>query len=327
MLVAAAPARYTRGVRITVVGAGVSGLTTALVLEERGHQVQIVAAHTGADTTSDVAGAVWFPYRAGPPARVAAWAARTRTWLEGLAGDPASGVDVLTGYEITPDQDAGLAAPRPWWAAGIDVARVPAPVPGAPLAWSFRAPRVEPAVFLPWLTARLAARIEHRTVTDLAAEPGDRVINCTGLGARALTGDPDLVPLLGQIVIARPGTVDRQVSVTDDRQGDAIFYVIPRRDELVLGGCSLPVPHGTAPVLDPAITMRILAQARALGLDVGPVRTERVGLRPYRPEVRLEVDPHDARLVHNYGHGGAGFTLCRGCAEEVADLVDARPPA
>ena len=84
--------------RITVVGAGISGLTTALTLEERGHEVRIIAAHPGADTPSAVAGAVWVPYRAGPPARVAAWAARTRAWLEGLAEEPATGVDVLTGY-------------------------------------------------------------------------------------------------------------------------------------------------------------------------------------------------------------------------------------
>ena len=49
-----------------------------------------------------------------------------------------------------------------------------------------------------------------------------------------------------------------------------------------------------------------------------PVRAERVGLRPYRDEVRLE---REGRIVHDYGHGGAGFTLCRGCAESVAALL------
>ena len=299
-----------------MVGAGVIGLTTALTLEEHGHDVRVVAAAAGAHITSAVAGAVWFPYRAGPPDRVAAWAAYTRAWLERLAHDPDAGIDLLTGYEITPDE--GPDPPRPWWAARIDVTRAPAPVTGAPLAWQFVAPRVEPALFLPWIAARLRAPIEHRTVVDLAAEPGDLVVNCTGLGARELAADDLLYPLLGQIVIAEPGATDRTISVTDHRDEDAIFYVIPRRHELVLGGCSIPWPPGAGAPPDPAITARILAHARRLGVPIGGVRTERTGLRPYRLAVRLE---REGRVIHNYGHGGAGFTLCRGCAEDVARLV------
>jgi D-amino-acid oxidase len=53
-----------------------------------------------------------------------------------------------------------------------------------------------------------------------------------------------------------------------------------------------------------------------------------VGLRPARSEVRLEATTlADGRpLVHNYGHGGSGFTLSWGCADEVARLVLARAP-
>ena len=302
--------------RITVVGAGVIGLTTAFTLEEQGHDVRIVAVATGPYTTSAVAGAVWFPYRAGPPAKVAAWAASTRTWLEELAADPEAGIDILTGYEITPE--TGVDAPVPWWAANIEVTRAPAPVTGSPLAWKFRAPRVEPSKFMPWLTARLRAPIIQRAVVDLAAEDGDLVINCSGLGARELANDELIYPLFGQIVISDVGTTDLGVSVTDHRDADQIFYVIPRRDELVLGGCSVPWPPGAAAPIDADITARILEQARTHGVPIGRVRTERTGLRPYRLEVRLE---RAGRIIHNYGHGGAGFTLCRGCAVEVASLV------
>ncbi|HEY5921427.1 MAG TPA: FAD-dependent oxidoreductase [Kofleriaceae bacterium] len=311
---------------VTVVGAGVIGLVTALTLEERGHRVRVVAAARRADTTSAVAGAIWCPYRVGPRGKVTDWALRTRRWLEQLAHDaPAAGIDVLTSYEIV---DHG--ATRPWWAAaptmegdglvtdGIDVEWMPAPVDGAPHAWTFIAPRADPALFLPWLEARLQQPIEQRVVTDITREVGDVVVNCTGLGARELVGDDQLYPLLGQVVIAEPGSADLAVSVTDDRDPERIFYVIPRRDELVLGGCSLPFPPGDEPRIDPDLTARILSDARRLGISVGAVRTERVGLRPYRAEVRLE---RAGRIVHNYGHGGAGFTLCRGCAEDVAALL------
>jgi D-amino-acid oxidase len=303
-------------VEITVVGAGVIGLTTALTLEEHGHDVRVVAAATDEATTSAVAGACWFPYRVGPPDRVAAWAAETRVWLDELAADLTAGIDAITGYEITTDE--GPAPPRPWWAAHIDVTRDPAPVTGAPLAWRFASSRIEPARFLAWLARRLQRPIERRPVDDLAREPGDVVVNCTGLAARELTGDDTITPLFGQVVITEVGTVDRSICVTDDRIPDQMFYVIPRRDELVLGGCSLAWPPGVPPEIDPRITARILAQARALGLAVGDVKRVRAGLRPFRPVVRLE---RTGRILHNYGHGGAGYTLCRGCAVAVARLV------
>lgn len=50
------------------------------------------------------------------------------------------------------------------------------------------------------------------------------------------------------------------------------------------------------------------------------------GLRPARPEVRLEAEPATAtrpRVIHDYGHGGSGITLSWGCADDVADLADA----
>ncbi|MBA3464966.1 MAG: FAD-binding oxidoreductase [Deltaproteobacteria bacterium] len=311
--------RYAFVVQITVVGAGVIGLTTALALEEHGHTVRVVAAATGPQTTSDVAGAVWFPYRAGPPDKVAIWAGHTRGWLEQLSADPTTGIDLLIGYEITNDE--GMDPPRPWWAAAIDVSRAPAPVTGSPLAWKFAAPRVEPSRFLPWLTARLRSPIEIRAVTDLDAEPGDLVINCAGLGARELAPDDLLYPLFGQIVLTAPGGVDLGVTVTDHRDPETIFYVIPRRTELVLGGISRPWPPGLPPERDADVSRRILEQAAALGIPVGETLRERVGLRPYRLEVRLE---RVGRVIHNYGHGGAGFTLCRGCAESVVALAELR---
>ncbi len=302
--------------QITVVGAGVIGLTTAHALEEDGHDVRVVAAAIGPRTTSDVAGAVWFPYRCGPPGKVALWASITRSWLERLASDRDAGIDVLTGYEITIEEDGD--PPRPWWAAHIDVERAPAPVAEGHAAWTFTAPRVEPRRFLPWIASKLRAQIEERVVTDLDGEPGDFVINCSGLGARELADDDAICPLFGQIVITEPGGVDLAVTVTDHRDVDRVFYVIPRRDELVLGGCSIPWRPGEPAPTDDEITARILAQARALGLRVGAIRRERTGLRPYRDEVRLE---REGRIIHNYGHGGAGFTLSRGCAEEVVRLV------
>ena len=45
--------------RCTVVGAGVSGLTTAIRLLESGHEVEIVSDKFSPETVSDVAAAIW----------------------------------------------------------------------------------------------------------------------------------------------------------------------------------------------------------------------------------------------------------------------------
>ena len=300
---------------VTVVGAGVIGLTTAVELQAAGHTVQVVAAARGEATTSAVAGAVWFPFRADPPARVNGWARRSRERLASLATSvPEAGVDVLTVYE------AADGAQAPWWAPSApDLTLVPASPLGC-AAWRFRAPRVEPALFLRWLEGQLHRPIRQATVTSLEEVPGEAVVNCTGLGARSLTGDASLQAVYGQVLLVEPGELDMSVSLGDERDESAILYSIPRRRTVVLGGCALPCPDTQPLTPDPVLRELILSRARASGLRHGPVLSERAGLRPYRPSVRLE---REGRLLHNYGHGGAGYTLAYGCAEEVVALVRA----
>ena len=62
------------------------------------------------------------------------------------------------------------------------------------------------------------------------------------------------------------------------------------------------------------------------------VLQERSGLRPGRKAgVRLEAQTFDSyTIIHNYGHGGAGFTVAWGCADAVTRHVDQQfgsPPA
>ena len=59
--------------RVIVVGAGVVGLSCAVRLLEAGHRVDVVARDLPLETTSAVAAALWYPYRALPQDRVTAW--------------------------------------------------------------------------------------------------------------------------------------------------------------------------------------------------------------------------------------------------------------
>ena len=99
------------------------------------------------------------------------------------------------------------------------------------------------------------------------------------------------------------------------------MYAIPRQNDCVFGGTNELSENRN---VDPAATVRIVAEcSRVLNIDAPNVLAERVGLRPFRKSgVRLERDKlRDGRtVIHNYGHGGAGFTLSWGCAREVVAL-------
>jgi D-amino-acid oxidase len=300
---------------IVVIGAGVVGLTTAGVLQEAGHPVRVVSADRPERTTSAAAGAVWYPFAVGPPEAVNRWARATRAWLLALARDvPEAGVDVITVRECATD------ARRPWWAEAIEGIRlVEGPQPsGARLAWEFEAPRAEPSLHLRWLESRLERPIEIRRVHRLEDVPGDLVVNCTGIGARRLTGDTSLRALLGQTVLVEPGEVDMRAMYGDERDLSAMLYVIPRRAEVVIGGCAVPVEGDVIPPADPALRTAFLERARVAGFRHGRLLRDAVGLRPVRPEVRVE---RVGRVIHHYGHGGAGYTLARGSAAEVVSLA------
>jgi D-amino-acid oxidase len=305
-------------VRTVVVGAGVVGLTTAVRLREAGIEADVVAREEPQETTSAVAAALWYPYRALPAERVTAWSAQTYSALAGLAEVVGSGVRMLAGTErLAPD------APDPWWREAVpDLERTG-------LGLRFVAPVVDMSIHLPWLVDRLralGASVERRHVASFDELDADAVVNCAGLGARELAADASLVAVRGQVVrVAAPEVREWLLDQSDPQR---LVYVVPRENDVVLGGTAEEGAEDRAP--DPATTDAIRARCAALvpALRDAPVVDVAVGLRPVRPAVRLEVE---GRVVHCYGHGGAGVTLAWGCAGEVAALLGAGgeryPPA
>lgn len=307
-----------------VVGAGIAGLTAALRLVEEGHDVRVVAASAPEQTTSSVAAALWYPYRALPREAVTRWSATTYDVLAGMAGRPDVGVRLRTGRELLLDEQ-----PDPWWRDAVPALdRVPA----GDLPAGFRddylleVPVVDVSVHLPWLVSSLAARGVRLQDQELGAleqaDPSaDAVVNCTGLGAAALTGDEDLVPVQGQVVVVAQVGVQEWLLAQSDPV--ALTYVVPRERTVVLGGTAAVGATDLEP--DARTAAAVLERCSALvpALRRAPVLAHRVGLRPTRSCVRLEVGRlADGRpVVHDYGHGGAGVTLSYGCAADVARLV------
>ena len=283
---------------ITVLGAGVSGLSCGVVLAEAGQAVTIVAAEI-VNTTSAAAAAIWLPYHIGSE-HVDAWALATREVLTELADDPATGVSLIDFHVFDEERPRCIE----------DECE---PIEGG--GFRVRVPLTDTTRYLPYLRERFSragGRVEVREVTDIDSVEGDLIVNCTGFGARALVGDEELQPGHGVAVVAPRPAID--FAIVTARAADSLMYVIPRAADCILGGYDSPVPPAESEIA--AIVERCRAAVPQVSGEILAVRR---GIRPVRPSARLE---REGRVIHNYGHGGAGFTVSWGCAAEVLKLVE-----
>lgn len=307
-------------------GAGVSGLTSAVCLAEAGWPVRVWTAAMPKQTTSVVAGAVWAPPRpAERAAKTVAWTQYSLGVFRELAANPDTGVRMARAMsvgELTATEAMSSAAQlipdlRP---------AEPADLPeGFRVGFRATVPMIDMPHYLDYLTQRLAAagcEIEEHPVQSLAeaADAAPVVVNCSGLGARALVGDHTVRPLFGQhVVLTNPGLQQLFLEISTGPEWVCYF---PHPQRVVCGGISIPDRWDTT--AEPDITDRIVARCRRIeprlaGAEVIETIT---GLRPDRPSVRLEAEPLGrARCIHNYGHGGNGVTLSWGCARDVVRLV------
>jgi D-amino-acid oxidase len=306
-----------------VVGCGVVGLTAAISLREAGFDAGIVTAELPEATTSSVAAAIWYPYKAYPEDRVLSWGQETYGVLERLSGLPESGVLMREGVEIWHEP-----APDPWWADAVPRVRrlredeLP---PGYRDGHTFVAPIVEMPIYLSYLMDRFAASgggVQRRTLSSLGEVAGEArvVVNCAGLGAHYLVGDASMKPIRGQIVRVRNPGLTRFILDEDNPEG--VTYIVPRTDDCILGGTAEEDEWDLDP--DPETAEGILSRCTKVEpqLRGAEVLEHKVGLRPGRPAIRLERDSLDGvPLIHNYGHGGSGITLSWGCAAETLRLV------
>jgi D-amino-acid oxidase len=308
----------TRNNDVIVVGGGVVGLTTAVVLAERGVRVRVWTRDPVERTTSAVAGALWWPYRIEPVARARAWALQSLDVYEELATrrEP-TGVRMVEGVLGEADLDRAEA----WAAARVPGLRASTAEEYAGTGLWARLPLIDMSTHLPWLRERLlkaGGTVEERTIGSFAEVDAPVVLNCSGLGARDLVPDASVRPVRGQLVVVENPGIHTWLTSTDANGEMAYFFPQPGR--LLLGGTA--DEDAWSPEPDPAVAEAIVRRCAALRPEIAGARVleHRVGLRPARDAVRLEreVLPGGRVLVHNYGHGGAGVTVAWGCAQEAA---------
>jgi D-amino-acid oxidase len=256
--------------RAAVLGSGVVGLTSARELQRHGFEVTIYAAAVPPDTTSNMSLAGFTPTSGlvDGERRTAEWDAQFRQAVEisyrrlQLLAGPKYGISWLMNYsptdtEPSPGQGgrgggANEGARGPLMPASIGNPRVVLGPGEHPFPTRFaierQEMRIEPSIYLDALIndfllwgGRVVIR-KFETPAEVAALNENVIVNCTGLGSKALFNDPELMPLKGQLTVLMP-----QEEITYSTSGAAkplppgagFIHMMPRSDGIILGGTSL----------------------------------------------------------------------------------------
>ncbi|KAI5463486.1 FAD dependent oxidoreductase [Mariannaea sp. PMI_226] len=347
---------------VVVVGAGVSGLTSALLLSKnKANTITVVGKHMpgdyDAEYASPFAGANIVPMA---PEKNKRWESRTWPYFKQLTEEvPEAGIhfqkchiqrrkrDELqalgTGF-----QDATFR-PNPWYKELFDDFREQHPnevVRGYDSGCEYTSVCINTAIYLPWLLGQCVKNgvvVKRAILSDIreaknlshTGKTANIIVNATGLGSLKLGGvkDTTMAPARGQVVLVRNECTPMMIGSGTADGGGEEMYIMQRAvgGGTILGGTYDIGNWESQP--DPNIAIRIMQRvvdarpeiAGGKGVTGLSVVRHAVGFRPWRKDgLRLEEEKLDDEtwIVHNYGHAGWGYQGSYGCAEGVVELVD-----
>jgi len=229
-----------------VLGCGVSGLSTARLLQRRFQNgpgtVTIYAKDLPPDTTSNIAGAWWSPtsvFETTTPKFTEQFrqASRISNRAFQLLVGPEYGVRWIDTFELI-RQEASLGRELPGGNdlyPQLEIHRDPENYFGFPFVKQYSSMLIEPSIYLSALLrdfyiagGRVVVK-EFKSRQEIGRLREPVIFNCTGLGSRALFGDEELTPVRGQLEILLP---QPEIDYCYLSTG----YMFPRRDGIVLGG-------------------------------------------------------------------------------------------
>jgi D-amino-acid oxidase len=272
-----------------------------------------------------------------------------------------SGVFLCTSRQYFDDSANRDHYRMPWWKKirGVTFRKLPRidlPEASALLGrfvegWEFKIPVLNPAVFLGWLEKQFQIKggvHENDDVTNLFSNKLKKkyryTINCTGGWASRVTDDDRLFGLKG-VLVRVPQSVYRPKNLTfieHGRSENAPVYMVPHYSgDTILGGTLLEVTNQgekwskgnhslwEADIRDARdILQRCALVDPSINAFINNVEEfqRTAGLRPRRHNrpPRIEVDKNSSNqytVIHNYGHGGSGATLCWGSALYVEEII------
>lgn len=305
--------------QIAIIGAGISGLSTAYTLVNAGYKVTVFAKEFSPNLVSNKAAAFWFPYHVRNDVRAKVWCNFSYSFFEKLSTNISTGISMAEIVKaVKPnvqDEDSWLNyMPR----NSCSIVEAKAIPNGYATAYLAKVPLIETQIFLPWLMHEL--KLQQTNFIQQSIENlhelttlFDAVINCTALGAKQLCNDATLVPVRGQVILYEPDLINQ---IFIDNQTPS--YIVPRKDATIVGGTYEEGVDIDSVNEDDLRMIQTKAQQILPQLQHKEIIGSWAGIRPYRPTIRLEKE---GNIIHNYGHGGSGYTLSFGCANHVLNIL------
>ncbi|WP_119461117.1 glycine oxidase ThiO [Rhodospirillaceae bacterium SYSU D60014] len=322
--------------RVTVIGAGVAGLTCALELAERGASVEVIdrGDRLGGDCCSWYAGgmlAPWCERESAEPLVTSLGQEALHYWAAHMPGVTQRGSLVVAQARDGPDLARfARRTERFAWVDGEQIAELEPDLAGRfgrALFFSEEA-HLDPRATLKAMADKLAERgVAIRLGTDVSAHPpsGDRILDCRGLAARdQLT---DLRGVKGEMLLIRTREValSRPVRMLHPR---IPLYIVPRGDGLFMVGATM-IESDERRRITARSMLELLGAAYALHPAFGEAEIVEIGCdaRPAFPD-NLPRIRRRGRTVYVNGLFRHGFLLAPALARMAADtvLVDAYHP-
>jgi len=233
---------------VAVVGCGAVGLATARLLQERGLRVTIYASELPPNTTSNVAGGQVLPFSVFDPGKqspafldqflqATEFSYRRYQTLLGLR----YGVRWVRNYSLRYHEfeEPGLEGKliRKFMPEFRELSESEHPFSRYRFVRQYDTMLVEPPTYLNAVLTDFhigggVVQVMHFDhVSQLQQLPESVIFNCTGLGARALFDDQELIPVKGQLTVLLPQPEVDYIALMEDD-----LYMFPLTDGILLGG-------------------------------------------------------------------------------------------
>ncbi|KAM4041064.1 D-aspartate oxidase isoform 1-T1 [Anomaloglossus baeobatrachus] len=322
-------------IQVAVIGGGLVGLSTALFIMESLPQcsVTVISETFSPNTTGDVAAGCLIPhyYPGTPLHQQKDWFKETFDHLFKLANSSEAGeagINLISGWQIFKSVPKEV---YPFWWQIVLGFRIMSDAELAKFSsytfgQAFTTLKCQASQYLPWMEKRFknnGGHLERRKVNNVWDLHGtyDAVVNCSALGSRDLFGDQSIYPVKGQVLEVNAPWIKHFI-----RDGDGNTYIYPGISVVKLGGTRQKDDWSLIPNAE--ASKGILHRCCHLEPSLCGVSViqEKVGLRPTRSALRIEKDiliknGQQLPVIHNYGHGGGGFSIHWGTAKKASKLL------